>query len=117
MLRLLKCQKILKNQKIHYLEIIETKQNVYITTQYRNIRKRWVTLKKKKKIHGYNCRNFPNNFKYYKKTKKKTPKISMLKLPKGQKIKESKQSKPTNYRNNVKKCYYSVTFKRNNSSL
>ena len=46
MLRLLKCQKILKNQKIHYLEIIETKQNVQITTQYRNIRKKWVTLKK-----------------------------------------------------------------------
>ena len=33
MLKLLKYQKILKNQKIHYLEIIETKQNVYITTQ------------------------------------------------------------------------------------
>ena len=33
MLRLLKCQKILKNQKIHYLEIIETKQNIYVTTQ------------------------------------------------------------------------------------
>ena len=32
-LKLLKCQKILKNQKIHYLEIIEAKQNVYITTQ------------------------------------------------------------------------------------
>ena len=47
MLRLLKCQKILKNKKIHYLKIIETKQNVYITTQYRNIRKRWVILKKK----------------------------------------------------------------------
>ena len=30
----------------------------------------------------------------------------MLKLPKGQKIKESKQSKPTNYRNNVKKKKY-----------
>ena len=41
-----------KNQKIHYLEIIEAKQNVYITTQQRNIRKKWVTLKKKK---GYNC--------------------------------------------------------------
>ena len=54
MLKLLKCQKILKNQKIHYLEIIETKKkNVYITTQQRNIRKKWVTLKKKKK--GYNC--------------------------------------------------------------
>ena len=47
MLKILKCQKILKNQKIHYLEIIEAKQNVYITTQQRNIRKRWVTLKKK----------------------------------------------------------------------
>ena len=35
-----------KNQKIHYLEIIEAKQNVYITTQQRNIRKKWVTLKK-----------------------------------------------------------------------
>ena len=53
MLKLLKCQKILKNQKIHYLEIIEAKQNVYITTQQKNIRKRWVTLKKI--IHDYNC--------------------------------------------------------------
>ena len=49
MLKLLKYQKILKNQKIHYLEIIETKQNVYIITQQRSIRKRQVTLKKKKK--------------------------------------------------------------------
>ena len=32
---------------------------------------------------------------------KKNPKILMLKVPNGQKkIKESKQSKPTNYRNN-----------------
>ena len=28
-LKLLKDQKILKNQMIHYLEIIETKQNIY----------------------------------------------------------------------------------------
>ena len=30
-LKLLKDQKILKNQMIHYLEIIETKQNIYMT--------------------------------------------------------------------------------------
>ena len=81
MLKLLKCQKILKNQKIHYLEIIETKQNVYITTQQRNIRKRQVILKKKN-INGYNGRNFPSNLKYY---KKMNPKIHMLKIPKGKK--------------------------------
>ena len=34
---------------------------------------------------------------------KKRPKILMLKLLKGQKTKESKSSKPTNYRNNIKK--------------
>ena len=33
MLKLLKFQKTLKNQKIHYLEIFETKQNVCITKQ------------------------------------------------------------------------------------
>ena len=32
-LKLLKDQKILKNQMIHYLEIIETKQNIYMTKQ------------------------------------------------------------------------------------
>ena len=32
-IKLSKCQKLLKNQKIHYLEIIETKQNIYVTTQ------------------------------------------------------------------------------------
>ena len=31
-LKLLKDQKILKNQMIHYLEIIETKQNIYDLT-------------------------------------------------------------------------------------
>ena len=39
-------------------------------------------VKKKKKIYGYNSRNFPNNLKYY---KKMNPKIHMLKLPKGKK--------------------------------
>ena len=58
MLKLLKCQKILKNQKIHYLEIIE-KKNVYITTQQRNIRKRQVTLKKKKKSMAITVEIFP----------------------------------------------------------
>ena len=33
MLKLLKFQKTLKNQKIHYLEIFETKKNVCITKQ------------------------------------------------------------------------------------
>ena len=32
MLKLLKIQKILKNHMIHYLEIIETKQNIYDLT-------------------------------------------------------------------------------------
>ena len=32
-LKILKDQKILKNQMIHCLEIIETKQNIYITKQ------------------------------------------------------------------------------------
>ena len=32
-LKLLKDQNILKNQMIHYLEIIETKQNIYMTKQ------------------------------------------------------------------------------------
>ena len=31
--KLPKYQKILKNQKIHYLEIIEIKQNIYVTAQ------------------------------------------------------------------------------------
>ena len=29
MLKLLKCQKILKNHKIYFLQIFETKQNLY----------------------------------------------------------------------------------------
>ena len=39
---------------IHYLEIIETKQNIYIfiTKQQKNIKERWVTFKKI--IHDYN---------------------------------------------------------------
>ena len=32
-IKLPKCQTILKNQKICYLEIIETKQNIYVTAQ------------------------------------------------------------------------------------
>ena len=82
MLRLLKCQKILKNQKIHYLEIIETKQNVYITTQQRNIRKRWITLKKKKKSMAITVEISPTISNI---TKKMNPKIHMLKLPKDKK--------------------------------
>ena len=81
MLRLLKCQKILKNQKIHYLEIIETKQNVQITTQYRNIRKKWVTLKKKKKKSMAITVEISPTISNI--TKKMNPKIHMLKLPKG----------------------------------
>ena len=38
--------KKLKNQKIYYLEIIETKQNIYVTAQQRNIRERCVIFKK-----------------------------------------------------------------------
>ena len=81
-----------KNQKIHYLEIIEAKQNVYITTQQKNIRKRWVTLKKKK-IHGYNCRNFPNNFKYYKKNEPKNTYVKTSKRQKELRIKRFKTYK------------------------
>ena len=39
-LKLLKDQKILKNQMIHYLEIIETKQNISNWKKYKNIRKK-----------------------------------------------------------------------------
>ena len=45
-------KKILKNQKIHRLEIIETKQNMYVTAQQRNIRERYVIFKRI--IYGYN---------------------------------------------------------------
>ena len=69
-----------KNQKIHYLEIIEAKQNVYITTQQRNIRKKWVTLKKKKKAIIVEIFSTISNI--TQKKKKKNPKISILKLPK-----------------------------------
>ena len=50
--KLPKYQKILKNQKIHYLEIIEIKQNIYVTAQQRNIRERCVIFKRI--IYGYN---------------------------------------------------------------
>ena len=50
--------------------------------------------------------------------KKKKPKNIDSKTSKmTKKNKESKQSKPTNYRNNIKQCDSSVTFKRNNLSL
>ena len=38
-IKLLKGQKILKNQKIHYLEIVETKHNIYDYTIKKNKRK------------------------------------------------------------------------------
>ena len=38
-LKLLKDQNFLKNQMIHYLEIIETKQNIYDLTIEKNKRK------------------------------------------------------------------------------
>ena len=49
MLKLLKCQKILKNQKIHYLEIIETK---------------------KKCIYNYTIEKYKKKISYHKKNKK-----------------------------------------------
>ena len=90
MLKLPKFQKILKNQKLHYLEIIETKQNVYITPQQKNIRNIWVTLKK---IHSYTCRNFPNDFKYYKKNESKNTYVKTSKRQKELKIKKFKAYK------------------------
>ena len=50
-------------------------------------------------------------------TKKKPKNIDIKTSKMTKKNKESKQSKPTNYRNNIKQCDSSVTFKRNNLSL
>ena len=48
-LKFLKYQKILKNQMIHYLEIIETKQNIYD-----------LTTEKYKRKFGYIQKNNPS---------------------------------------------------------
>ena len=74
-------QKNIKESKDSLSRNYWNKQNIYVTTQWRNIRERCVIFKRM--IYDYNGWNLPNCFRYY----------------------------------NIKKCDYSVTFKRNNQFI